>query len=163
MRLIVLLMLGAALAYSAFNFLQPPVLNEEIATFTELNMPVLMIDKLENSGTEISRSIVNVFKYRDMVVSPPVRKLPPPPPPPRQDPEPVVTRTQTPPPASMNYKVIGYGIEEGEASAFIIAGSEVLVVKVGDVVEKKWKILHISRSAIQFQNIHDKRKSVLEY
>ena len=89
--------------------------------------------------------------------------LPPPPPAPIAIPQPVNVAEQAPPPPpppSLSLKYFGYGAAENDSvsRAFLTDGATVYIAAEGDTVLGHYRVLRISRSRLEFEDMSSGRR-----
>ncbi len=108
--------------------------------------PTLRFDWLKESeetvytghGRNIFQAQVDIPKPVRMAVSPPVQQQPqlPPPPPP------------------INLKFFGFANKPGESKKiFLSQGEDVFIAAEGDIVDRRYKVLHISPVAVEVEDV----------
>ncbi len=95
----------------------------------------------------------NIFEAQVEIPQPiksPIIQTPPPPPP------------GPPPPPPINLKFYGFASQRGEAKRIFLAeGEDVFIAAEGDIVDRRYKILHISPNAVEIEDVlHNNRQSI---
>jgi hypothetical protein len=67
-----------------------------------------------------------------------------------------------PPPPPINLKFYGFASQTGEAKKIFLAeGEDVFIAGEGDIVDRRYKILHISPTAVEIEDVlHNNRQSI---
>lgn len=67
-----------------------------------------------------------------------------------------------PPPPPINLKFYGFASEAGAAKKIFLAeGEDVFIAAEGDIVDRRYKVLHISPSAVEIEDVlHNNRQSI---
>ncbi len=127
-----------------------------IATARSLD-PELRYDWLKASeDTKYQGNGRNIFEAQDVVIPTPVAKAtktaPPPPP----------TPTGPPPPPPINLKFFGFANRPGEAKkVFLEQGEDIFVASEGDIVNRRYKVLHIAPTAVEVEDVlNNNRQSI---
>jgi hypothetical protein len=108
--------------------------------------PRLRLDLLKNSAdVEYKGNGRNIFRAG----AEPVKELPRTKTPPM--PNPVVTK---PPPPTINLKYFGFANRQGEESkVFLSEGGDVFVARLGDIVNRRYKILRITPTSVEVEDV----------
>jgi hypothetical protein len=118
--------------------------------------PTLRYDWLKASeDTEYKGSGRNIFRA-EVVVSKPI--LP-------RAPKPVVNNTppQPPPPPPIELKFFGFASKPGEPKrVFLSQGEDVFVAGEGDIVDRRYKILRISPTSVEVEDVLNNHRQEIQ-
>ena len=126
-----------------------------IATARSLD-PELRYDWLKASeDTKYQGNGRNIFEAQEVVIPTPVAKAIKAPPPPPQP-------TGPPPPPPINLKFFGFANRPGEAKkVFLEQGEDVFVASEGDIVNRRYKVIHIAPTAVEVEDVlNNNRQSI---
>ena len=168
--IVALVMVTRTLLSSGGGGASPPVYTATLSAKGQKAAPVeesldprLRLDLLANSESVLYEGTgKNIFRAASEVVVIPKVKVPPllPKPPevapaPSQPPPP-------PPPPPINLKFFGYSSGKGEKpKAFLSQGDNVWIAHEGDVVNRQYKIVHITPSAVEVEDLlNNNRQSI---
>jgi hypothetical protein len=137
---------------------QPEAANDTTRTRTKAAPldPTLQADLLKNSeGAEYKGSGRNIFEEQA--------------PPPIIQPQQSVVREQTPPqpappppPAPIPLKFFGYANKPGQPKTIFLAnGEDVFIGKEGDIVNRRYKIVHISPSQVEIEDVLNNNRQTI--
>jgi hypothetical protein len=118
--------------------------------------PELRYDWLKASeDTKYQGNGRNIFRAQEVVIQKPIApavKTPPPPPQP----------TGPPPPPPINLKFFGFANRPGEAKkVFLEQGEDIFVASEGDIVNRRYKVLHIAPTAVEVEDVlNNNRQSI---
>jgi len=95
----------------------------------------------------------NIFRAEEPVIPKPVAKV--------QVPVPVVPQGPPPPPP-INLKFFGFANKPGEAKKiFLSQGEDVFIAGEGDIVDRRYKILHITPVSVEVEDVlNNNRQSI---
>jgi hypothetical protein len=118
--------------------------------------PTLRFDWLKASeDTQYSGAGRNIFRAQAEPMPRPIRKavyVPPPPPVPQGP----------PPPPPINLKFFGFASKPGEPKRiFLSEGDDVFVASEGDIVGRRYKILRISPTSVEVEDVLHNNRQVI--
>jgi hypothetical protein len=116
--------------------------------------PTLRYDWLKASeDTKYAGAGRNIFRAQDPVIPKPVAKV--------QTPAPVIPQGPPPPPP-INLKFFGFANKPGEAKKiFLSQGEDVFIAGEGDIVDRRYKILHITPVSVEVEDVlNNNRQSI---
>jgi len=111
--------------------------------------PTLRLDLLNTSeGTKYEGKGRNIFRAEAEVIPqakfPPMRSMPTPPPEPQGP----------PPPPPIPLRFYGFASRPGEPKRiFLSQGDDVFIAKEGDIVDRRYKILQISPTSVEVEDV----------
>lgn len=125
------------------------------AVSTESSLdPTLRYDWLKASeDTKYQGAGRNIFRAEDPVIPKPIAKV--------QVPAPVIPQGPPPPPP-INLKFFGFANKPGEAKKiFLSQGEDVFIAGEGDIVDRRYKILHITPVSVEVEDVlNNNRQSI---
>jgi len=120
--------------------------------------PTLQVDLLKNSeGAEYKGSGRNIFEAQVAIPQPNssvlAHKIEAPPPP-------IVTSPPPPPPIPL--KFFGFANRPGQPKTIFLAnGEDVFIGKEGDIVNRRYKIVHISPSQVEIEDVLNNNRQTI--
>jgi hypothetical protein len=160
---VVLLLIGVFVLIRSFNAsspesmvasqaaLQPLLGGKTLLSDNNLD-PRLRLDLLKNAeGIEYKGNGRNIFRAG----AEPQPEIPKPktPPMPGTGPD-AGNKPTTPPPPTINLKFFGFAIRQGaENKVFLADGDDVFVAGQGDIVNRRYKILHITLTSVEVEDV----------
>jgi len=119
--------------------------------------PTLQIDLLKNSeGAEYKGSGRNIFEAQAAIPEPDrsvLAKTPEP------APQPIVS---SPPPPPIPLKFFGFASRPGQPKTIFLAnGEDVFIGKEGDIVNRRYKIVHISPSQVEIEDVLNNNRQTI--
>jgi len=70
--------------------------------------------------------------------------------------------TGPPPPASINLRFYGFASRPGQAKkVFLSQGEDIFIAAEGDIVNRRYRILHIGVNSVEVEDVLDNRRQVL--
>ena len=120
--------------------------------------PTLQVDLLKNSeGAEYKGSGRNIFEAQAAIPEPHnsvIAKTPQPPP------QPIVQTPPPPPPIPL--KFFGFASRPGQPKTIFLAnGEDVFIGKEGDIVNRRYKIVHISPSQVEIEDVLNNNRQTI--
>jgi hypothetical protein len=117
--------------------------------------PTLQLDLLRSAEeTQYTGKGRNIFRAQidiPKVVAPPV-----------QQPVQVQLPPQPPPPPPINLKFFGFASKPGEPKRiFLSTGEDVFIAKEGDIVNRRYKILHIGTTSVEVEDVLNNNRQSL--
>ena len=120
--------------------------------------PTLQVDLLKNSeGAEYKGSGRNIFEAQAAIPEPnksviAITSQPPP--------QPIVSTPPPPPPIPL--KFFGFANRPGQPKAIFLAnGEDVFIGKEGDIVNRRYKIVHISPSQVEIEDVLNNNRQTI--
>jgi hypothetical protein len=116
--------------------------------------PTLRYDWLKASeDTKYQGAGRNIFRAEDPVIPKPIAKV--------QVQAPIVPQGPPPPPP-INLKFFGFANKPGEAKKiFLSQGEDVFIAGEGDIVDRRYKILHITPVSVEVEDVlNNNRQSI---
>ncbi len=130
---------------------EQPVMGKKAQLLPENNLdPRLRLDLLKNSeDVEYKGNGRNIFRAG----AEPVKELPKPVTPPLKGGG-AVASTGTPGPPPINLKFFGFSKRQGEENrVFLAQGDDVFVAREGDIVDRRYKVLHVSPTSVEVEDV----------
>ena len=113
--------------------------------------PTLRLDLLASvEGVQYKGSGRNIFRGQEEAPIPrPVAPV-------------LKTSTGPPPPVPINLRFYGFASKPGEArKVFLSQGEDIFIAAEGDIVNRRYRILHIGVNSVEVEDVLDKRRQVL--
>jgi hypothetical protein len=100
----------------------------------------------------------NIFEAKmeeiPKIVTPPDKKA--------QLPEPPPLPTGPPPPPPINLKFFGFANRPGEPkSVFLSQGEDVFIAREGEIVDRRYKLLHIQPNSVEVEDVLNNHRQTL--
>lgn len=160
---IVLLLIGLFFVIRGFNSSnsaniastpppEQPLMGKRAQLLPENNLdPRLRLDLLKNSeDVEYKGNGRNIFRAG----AEPVKELPKPIQNPMAGGSQVVKNQGPPPPPPINLKFFGFSKRQGEENrVFLAKGDDVFVARVGDIVDRRYKVLQVSPTSVEVEDV----------
>ncbi|HMK28621.1 MAG TPA: hypothetical protein VK473_02985 [Terriglobales bacterium] len=121
--------------------------------------PRLRLDLLkESENTKYSGNGRNIFRGYELEDIPkPIARATPPPQVSTPSPPPL-----PPPPPPINLKFFGFASQSGDKSVFLSDGEVVFVAKVGDIVNRRYRVMKINANSVEILDVLNNRQQTIQ-